>query len=95
MPYVADFPIEKEVSSQGTVEYTGASLRAFTKLCKIKGYRLVGCESLGFNAFFVREGLAEGLLPEIEVGDCFRSPRTVWAMKHRWPLISGREWVEV
>ena len=95
MPYVADFPIQKEVSSQGAVEYTGASLRAFTKLCKLKGYRLVGCESSGFNAFFVRQGLAEDHLPEIDVTECFRSPNTIWAMQHRWPLTKDLEWVEV
>src|SRR5579863_9823717 len=34
--------------------YYGASLSAFVKLGKEKGYRLVGCDRLGYNAFFVR-----------------------------------------
>jgi len=42
----------------------GASLAAFTKLARAKGLRLVGVHSLGFNAFFVPEGVGEDLLPE-------------------------------
>lgn len=35
----------------------GASLAAFTALGVEKGYRLVGVQSLGFNAFFVRNDI--------------------------------------
>jgi hypothetical protein len=35
--------------------YHGASLTAFTKLAQEKGYALVGCDSQGVNAFFVRK----------------------------------------
>lgn len=38
----------------------GASLAALAKLGSEKGYVLVGCESMGHNAFFVRRDLAEG-----------------------------------
>jgi len=41
----------------------GASLPAFVKLGREKGYRLVGTLSYGINAFFVREGLGEDVLP--------------------------------
>lgn len=48
--------------------YHGASLLALTKLAKLKGYVLVGCESHGINAFFVRKDVArQGGLPEIPV----------------------------
>jgi hypothetical protein len=45
----------------------GASLPALAKLGKTKGYRLVGVDSFGVNAFFVRNGIGEDLLPEIPV----------------------------
>ena len=45
----------------------GASLPAFVKLGKQKGYRLVGTESNDVNAFFVRDGIGEELLPEISL----------------------------
>ncbi len=38
--------------------YHGASLPAMERLGRAKGYRLVGCDSMGFNAFFVRSDLA-------------------------------------
>lgn len=47
--------------------YSGASLAALEKLARRKGYRLVFCEEMGVNAFFVRNDLAPdipGLTPE-------------------------------
>jgi hypothetical protein len=41
--------------------YFGASLEALVKLGRTKGYRLVGCNFAGSNAFFVREELAKHL----------------------------------
>ncbi len=39
----------------------GASLCAFDRLARTKGYRLVGCNLTGANAFFVRADLARDL----------------------------------
>jgi hypothetical protein len=52
--------------------YSGASLKALVKLAKEKGYRFVGCNSTGVNAFFVRSDLAQKLLPEVPVTEGFR-----------------------
>jgi hypothetical protein len=43
--------------------YHGASLVALAHLGQQRGYALVGCDSTGVNAFFVRRELAEGRLP--------------------------------
>ena len=40
-------------------DYCGASLLALVNLGKVKGYTLVGCESRGVNAFFVRSDIAK------------------------------------
>ncbi len=40
-------------------DYFGASLLALAKLGKDKGYTLIGCESHGINAFFVRNELKD------------------------------------
>ena len=45
--------------------YMGASLRALAKLGAAKGYALVGCESNGVNAFFVRTDLLRGDLEAV------------------------------
>jgi len=47
--------------------YFGASLKAFEILANSKGYKLVGCNTLGINSFFVKEEL---------VGDKFAEPFT-------------------
>lgn len=47
--------------------YLGASLAALEKCARRKGYRLVLCEEMGVNAFFIRDGLAPqlpGLTPQ-------------------------------
>jgi hypothetical protein len=46
-------------------DYFGASLAALEQLGASKGYRLLGCESTGVNAFFVRSDLlGERLVPK-------------------------------
>jgi hypothetical protein len=44
--------------------HMGASLKSLTALSKQKGYRLVGCDLSGTNAFFVREDLAVDHFPK-------------------------------
>ena len=50
--------------------YHGASLAALTKLAGSKGYGLVGCESSGVNAFFVKKELLQSL-HEVSVQDAY------------------------
>ena len=45
--------------------YHGASLTALHKLATARGYQLIGCESAGANAFFVRRDCAGGL-PDLD-----------------------------
>ena len=40
-------------------DYFGASLKAFETLLGLRGYKLVGCNLSGTNAFFVREDVAK------------------------------------
>jgi len=47
---------------QGT-DYFGASITALARLAAIKGYRLVGCNITGVNAFFVRADLVADHFP--------------------------------
>lgn len=51
--------------------FIGASLGALVKAADRKGLRLVGCEPKCFNAFFVRKGLGEDVLPTISASKCF------------------------
>ena len=54
--------------------YFGASLPAFVALGTRKGYRFVGCESHGANAFFVRDDVA-GDLPNLTAEQGFVQSR--------------------
>lgn len=54
VPYDPDF-VRYEKHPNGF--YHGASLRALERLARRKAYRLVGCDSTGVNAFFLRADL--------------------------------------
>ena len=57
IPYDPDFRYDQYF--RGGV-YHGASLAALTKVANEKGYALIGCESQGANAFFVRRDCLAG-----------------------------------
>jgi hypothetical protein len=77
--------------------YCGASLQAFVNLGKKLGYRLVGSNTRQFNAFFVRDDIAEDVLPEVSVHSClslynssYKSPN-----QYNFPIISELPWEKV
>jgi hypothetical protein len=51
--------------------YIGASLKALAKLGEQKGYALIGCESNGVNAFFVRKDLIKNRFIQMSPIDAF------------------------
>lgn len=76
-------------------DYMGASLPAFVKLAKEKGYRLVGCNRYGYNAFFIRNGVGEDTISEVSIQDCLRHPQALDAQKNRLPAVMSYEWEEI
>jgi len=76
-------------------DFCGASLTAFTKLAKTKGYRLVGVNRYGFNAFYIRNDIQNKYLPEIEISDCFKHPKNKFGIEKRLPVVEKLNWVEV
>lgn len=76
VPYDPSFSMEQAHWSQ---LYFGASLPALCHLAERKGYRLVGSNRAGCNAFFVREDVLGSLQPvsaeEAYVESRFRSSR--------------------
>jgi hypothetical protein len=61
----------------------GASPVAMTKLGHELGYRLVGANRLGFNAVYVRNDLASGTVPTLEV------PEILWHARNE-PFVGAR-----
>lgn len=96
VPYQADFV----VTWVEGLPYCGASLPAFVKLLKGRGYRLVGMEGLGFNAFFVLDGLGEDVLPEVTAASCLHEvsylPEAL-RLKHAaaFDRLRSRQYIEV
>ncbi len=68
IPYDANF---KRDSATGSGIYYGASLSGFANLGRRKGYALVGSNSAGSNAFFVKRTLKPENLPELTPKEAF------------------------
>ena len=92
VPYNPSFVAE--FSEYGS-DYAGASLAAFVKLGKEKGYRLVGTNQIATNAFFVRNDIVHDWLPEIDVKTCFEHPRAKFGMQQRFQNIKNKKWEKV
>jgi hypothetical protein len=54
--------------------YHGASPTAMVKLANKKGYRLVGANELGFNFIFIKNGIGDDLIPEVNVETVLTHP---------------------
>lgn len=75
--------------------YCSASLEAYRRLGRRKGYRLVGTNNRRFNAFFLRDDVAADLIPATTPAECFANPRLpqpvdTWAaegLPGRWVTI--------
>jgi hypothetical protein len=92
VPYSPDFRTQYE---NGFGIYSGASLAAFAKLAARKGYRLVGLQKLGFNAFFVRNDLGLEILPAVDLANALDKPFVRWARAAFLPLVKDKEWQSV
>jgi hypothetical protein len=93
LPYKSDYRLDMNRHPW----CSGASLGAFVKLGRERGYRLVGIHRLGVNAFFVRSDVAVDSLPEVTSVACFqRSPilRT-WSQEWLPPREERPEWYDV
>jgi len=80
----------------------GASLAAFVYLAKRRGYRLVGCIKLGYNAFFVHENAVPGGLDALFGSDdynptgYFGHVDTAWAnvLRERRRAAEKYSWID-
>ena len=67
-------------------DYFGASLVALANLAARRGYRLVGTNITGANAFFVRDDLAGAHFAPADAGALYNPPRywlsSAWAAGH-------------
>jgi hypothetical protein len=95
VPYRESFNIYEDPEDRTARNFHGASLLAFVKSAKRRGYRFVGCNQYGFNAFFIRNPLGEKEIREASVTECFKHPRALWGIEERFPTVRDYPWVEV
>ncbi len=90
VPYRPDFVRSKIHCS---CIYYGASLPAFHRLLKGRGYDLVGVNAAGSNAFFVRSDLLTEKVKAVALADTFRRSvfREARDEKGRLTFLSARE----
>jgi hypothetical protein len=77
------------------LEYRGASLLAMQKLCRSRGYRMIGAHRHGFNVFFLREDEGTQFFPEISIQEVHANHWTRWGQANRWPAVRHMPWKEV
>jgi hypothetical protein len=70
----------------GGTNFFGASLEALVRLGRIKGYRVVGCNISGSNAFFVREDLcADHFIEPATAEEHYEPPRHFFSLLFAGP----------
>jgi hypothetical protein len=91
--YQADFDCWSKVGAEQ--DYRSVSLLAMQKLCKKRGYRMIGAHRHGFNVFFLREDEGVDFFPEVSIQEVHDNFWTRWGQTHRWPLVKDMPWKEV
>jgi len=86
-PYAPDFQMKDAFHS--------ASLAAIAKLGREKGYRLIGTNNAGFNAFLMRNDVGQADFPEITVEQAHDKPGVRRGQAAKWPKRKDLPWVEV
>lgn len=86
-------PLFERHAKHESGRYFGASLTALQRLGERKGYRLVGCDPAGVNAFFLRDNVDA---PEIETlipQKAFRPGRV--SVEEQTKMLEGMTWEEI
>ena len=79
-PLSVTVPYQPNRAGDGS-NFFGASLEAFVRLGRTKGYRLVGCNISGSNAFFVRDDLcADHFLEPATAEEHYEPPRHFFSL---------------
>jgi hypothetical protein len=84
-PLSVTVPYQPNRSADGT-NFFGASLEALVRLGRTKGYRIVGCNISGSNAFFVREDLcADHFVEPATAEEHYEPPRHFFSLLFAGP----------
>jgi hypothetical protein len=76
-------------------DYIGTSLLAMQRLCRQRGYRMIGAHRHGFNVLFLRNDEGEEFFPEVPIEQIHDNPWTRLGQRTRWPEVKDMPWEEV
>lgn len=79
-PHIKLVPCYNPANVWNKTDYMGASLKSLELLGTKKGYKLVGTNISGVNAFFVREDLAKNLFVEPAIAENLYNPARYWLL---------------
>jgi hypothetical protein len=91
VPYKPDFRYE----DQAEPDFRSVSLLAMARLCKRRGYRLIGAHRHGFNAYFLRNDEGIDFFQEVTVEQVLDNHWSRWGIENRWPKVKDMPWHEV
>lgn len=100
VPLFGDRAQEKNIRGQvglvgSWVMHGGASLEAFCKLGKTRGYRLIGVNQIHSNAFFMRDDIGQAYFPELSSDSCRNTALDDEVMSLAQEKLSAYEWQQV
>jgi hypothetical protein len=72
--------------------YRGASVLAMQRLCKRRGYRMIGAHRHGFNVFFLREDEGVGFFPEVGIDEIHNNYVSQYNQTYGWPFAKDMPW---
>lgn len=93
--YQPDFVAQYVWEEDKLAVYGGVSLAALVSLGKEKGYRLIGANRYGFNAFFMRDDVGCDSFPEVSAKSCLQHPVAEWNYERVRPMLDQFDWVEI
>jgi hypothetical protein len=93
IPYRPDFDFRALPPDQAM--FRSASLAGFVAVSRRKGYRLVGMNALGFNAFFLRDDVLPETFPERPAADFDANGFAAEQRLRWWPRLARLPWVTV
>ncbi|MBP2636946.1 MAG: hypothetical protein H6Q72_2853 [Firmicutes bacterium] len=79
-PHIKLVPSYNPCNVWNKTDYMGASLKSLELLGAKKGYKLVGTNISGVNAFFVREDLVKNIFVEPAIAENLYNPARYWLL---------------